>query len=67
MPQHLVLIGFNEAGSNTRHEADEIATLSHIPDLADLLANGTVRDISNDGDALELTQRLPPREDEESE
>lgn len=39
---HLVLKGFNEAKTERRHEEGETADLSHIPDIADLIANGTV-------------------------
>lgn len=47
MQQYEVLIGFHEAGSNRRHEAGERCDLSHVVDVADLIANGTVRLVAN--------------------
>lgn len=41
MAKHLVLVGFNEAQTDARHEAGEVVDLSHISDLRDLIANGT--------------------------
>lgn len=49
--QHMVLVGFNEAMTDKRHEAGEVTDLSHIPDLADLIANRTV---------MEFVQIDPP-------
>lgn len=54
---HAVLVSFNEGRTDTRHEAGEVADLSHIPDLADLIANGTVRELDEE-DASTRTQRM---------
>ena len=43
---HLVLKGFNEAKTERRHEAGETTDLSHVPDIADLIANGTVTEVA---------------------
>ena len=62
MATHQVLVGFNEAGTELRHEAGEIVDLSHVPDLRDLIANGTVMAFVQIDPPAEVTPDAPPVE-----
>lgn len=67
MAQHQVLISFNEATTEIRHEAGEIVDLSHIPDLAELIANRTVIEVEQSVVPVEWVDAAVKRHKEKSQ